>query len=249
MKIIALNLDIHWKSPFKNFETIEKKLLKEEADLFLLPEMFSTGFCTNTHIIADDSERTLNWMKNFAKQKKTAIAGSVSIKENHHLYNRFYFVEASGKSHQYDKKHLFSYGNEDQLYQKGSNRIIVDYMGFKILLLICYDIRFPVFSRNRDDYHAIICVANWPETRIDAWKTLLKARAIENQSYVFGVNRTGSDGNNLHYPKSSFSFFADGSEISEQKNELTLAKWDIEKLCKFRKQFPFLKDKDKFELL
>ena len=248
LKINGLNLDIAWKDKQENFLKIEGKLEKKSTDLIVLPEMFSTGFYMNPEEIADRNEETLKWMKGFAKQKNCAICGSASIEENEKFYNRFYFVEPNGKHHQYDKRHLFSFSGEDKTYDSGSERIIVEFKGWRILLQVCYDLRFPVFSRNNDDYDAILYVANWPETRIEAWKTLLKARAIENQSYVFGLNRIGTDGNNLHYPESSYCFFADGSVVSNVKNNLVSAEFDFEKLKEFREKFQFLNDRDSFEI-
>lgn len=248
MLIKALNLDIQWKAPSENFKLIENFLEQQSADLFLLPEMFSTGFCMDSKTIADDSEKTLEWMKSLSKHKNSAIAGSVSIKENEIFYNRFYFVTPTNEVYHYDKKHLFSYGGEHLSYSSGKERVIVNYMGFRILLLICYDLRFPVFSRNQGDYDAILYVANWPNSRIDAWKTLLKARAIENQSYVFGVNRIGTDGNHLCYPESSLCFFADGSEISSTLQNIISAEWCLEKLFAFREEFSFLSDRDSFTI-
>ena len=244
MKIIGLNQNIIWKAPHENKELIALSLKYQKADVFLLPEMFSTGFCMDAEEIADKNEETLQWMKILAKEKNAAIAGSVSVKENGRFYNRFYFVEPDGKHHQYDKRHLFSYSGEDKIYTRGNDRVIVNYQGFRILLQTCYDVRFPVFMRNQEDYDAVVFVANWPKTRIDAWKTLLKARAIENQCFVFGVNRIGNDGNQLDYPESSYSFFADGTKISQIEGNLVTAEWDMEKLTDYRKKFPFLKDRD-----
>lgn len=249
MKITALNLDIDWICPEKNFQKIEKEFAHETADLFLLPEMFSTGFCVDVPKIADDSEKTLAWMKDFAQRKKTAVAGSVSVKENEKFFNRFYFVQPNGNVDFYDKRHLFALGCEHKTYTNGHQRKIINYLGFRILPLICYDLRFPVFARNRDDYDAILCVANWPKQRIEQWETLLKARAIENQAFVFGVNRIGIDGNHLHYPESSFSFFADGKKISTKNNNLISTEWNLEQLTTFRRAYPFLKDTDNFEIL
>ncbi len=146
-------------------------------------------------------------MKVLAKNKNAAIGGSVSVKEGNNYYNRFYFVKPCGDYHFYDKRHFFSYSGEDKVYSKGNNRVIVEYEGVRFLLQICYDLRFPVFSRNKGDYDMALYVANWPIQRIDAWNTLLKARAIENQAYVFGVNRVGTDGNGLEYPESTHCFF------------------------------------------
>lgn len=249
LKICGLNLDIAWKSKLDNFEQIENKFANTTADLFILPEMFSTGFVMDPEEIADRKQETLSWMKKFSHEKNTATGGSVSVFENGKFYNRFYFVKPSGNYQFYDKKHLFSYSKEDKKYASGKDKIIVEYKDWRILLQVCYDLRFPVFSRNNADYDAILYVANWPETRIDAWKTLLKARAIENQTYVFGLNRIGKDGNNLVYPESSYCFFADGSVVSSVENGLVFTEFIHEKLKEFREKFQFLNDRDAFEIL
>lgn len=248
LKIAGLNLDIFWKNKAKNYDVIADSFKNIEADIFLLPEMFSTGFCMDAEDIADRNNETLIWMQNFAQQKKTAIAGSVSICENEKFYNRFYFVKPDGNFDYYDKKHLFSYSGEDKIYTAGNVRKIIDYKGFRILLQVCYDLRFPVFQRNLGDYDLVLNVANWPETRVEAWRTLLKARAVENQSFVFGLNRIGTDGNQLNYEESSLILFADGTEISARQNNIVTAELDLEDLKKFRARFPFLKDADEFEL-
>lgn len=248
LKIAGLNLDIFWKNKVRNYDVIADSFKNIEADIFLLPEMFSTGFCMDAEDIADRNNETLIWMQNFAQQKKTAIAGSVSICENEKFYNRFYFVKPDGNFDYYDKKHLFSYSGEDKIYTAGNVRKIIDYKGFRILLQVCYDLRFPVFQRNLGDYDLVLNVANWPETRVEAWRTLLKARAVENQSFVFGLNRIGTDGNQLNYEESSLILFADGTEISARQNNIVTAELDLEDLKKFRARFPFLKDADEFEL-
>lgn len=244
--VSGLNLNIIWKNKSENFKQIEFAFKDSSADLFILPEMFSTGFYMKPAEIADRNEETLEWMKKFAKEKNTAVCGSASIHEGEKYLNRFYFVEPNGNYHFYDKRHLFSYSGEDKTYSAGKERVIVNYKGCRILLQVCYDLRFPVFSRNNDDYDAIFYVANWPKSRIDAWKTLLKARAIENQAYVFGLNRIGIDGNNLEYPDSSYCFFADGTEISTTTNNIVSANLGLEKLQEFRRKFPFLLDRDEF---
>ncbi|WP_312322062.1 amidohydrolase [Soonwooa sp.] len=248
LKIVGLNLNIVWKNKTENYKNIELALANVEADIFLLPEMFSTGFCMDAEEIADRNNETLYWMQSFGKQRNTAVAGSVSISENDKFYNRFYFVKPDGRFEFYDKKHLFSYSGEDKIYTSGDQRKVIEYKGFKILLQVCYDLRFPVFQRNLGDYDLMLNVANWPNTRVEAWRTLLKARAIENQAFVFGLNRIGTDGNNLNYEESTLALFADGTEISTRQNNLVIAEFDLDELQQFRDRYPFLKDADKFEL-
>lgn len=246
MIVKGINLDIKWKSKSENFKIIGDAFSSEESDFFVLPEMFSTGFCMDAAEIADRVEESLSWMKSFAKQKDAAVCGSVSVEEKGMFYNRMYFVEPSGNVVFYNKKHLFSYSGEHKIYTAGNERVIVNYKGFRILLQVCFDLRFPVFSRNNNDYDAVLYVANWPESRVVAWESLLKARAIENQAYVFGLNRIGKDGNNLNYIESSHCFFADGAEISNKNNNLVEAEFNLEKLQNYRNQFPFLDDRDEF---
>ncbi|MEN4762133.1 nitrilase-related carbon-nitrogen hydrolase [Chryseobacterium sp. C39-AII1] len=248
MKITGLNLDIIWKNKSANFEEIEKELQNEEADLFLLPEMFSTGFCMDAAEVSDRNQESLEFLKKMAKGKNAAFCGSAPVEEEGNFYNRMYFVQPDSQVDFYDKRHLFSFSGEDKVYTPGRERVIVNYEGFRILLQVCYDLRFPVFARNNDDYDAILYVANWPEKRVGAWEHLLKARAIENLSFVFGLNRIGTDGNNLFYQESSHCFSADGSEISEKKGNLIIADLDVEQLKDFRKHFQFLNDRDAFSI-
>lgn len=249
LKIVGLNLDISWKNKEENFRQIEKEFATTEADLFLLPEMFSTGFCMEAGEVADRKEESLTWMKSFAKSKNSAVAGSVSVEENGNFYNRFYFVFPNGQFEYYDKRHLFSYSGEDKIYTAGTERKIIDYKGFKILLQVCFDLRFPVFSRNQNDYDAILYVANWPKSRVEAWKSLLKARSIENQAFLFGLNRIGMDGYNLEYEESSLVYFPDGKEISKRQNNIVSTEWNLYELNEFRNKFPFLKERDGFEII
>ena len=249
LKIAGLNLDIAWKNKEENFKQIENEFAATEADLFLLPEMFSTGFCMEADEVADRNEESLTWMKSFAKSKNSAVAGSVSVEDNGKFYNRFYFVFPNGNYEYYNKRHLFSYSGEDKIYTAGTERKIIDYKGFKILLQVCFDLRFPVFSRNKNDYDGILYVANWPKSRVEAWKSLLKARSIENQAFLFGLNRIGFDGYNLEYEESSLVYFPDGREISERKNNLITTEWNLDELKEFRSKFPFLNERDEFEII
>lgn len=248
LKISALNLDIVWKDKLANFSKIEEEFQGETADLFLLPEMFCTGFCMEADEVADRHSETLEWMRKFAFHKNAAVAGSVPVSENGKNFNRFYFVKSSGNYEKYDKRHLFSYSGENDRYTAGEERVIIEYKGVRFLLQVCYDLRFPVFSRNRGDYDAVLYIANWPEKRIDAWNHLLKTRAIENLAYVFGVNRTGTDGYGLHYPDSTHFFSEDGKEITSKKGNISSAEIDLAKLRDYRSHFTFLEDRDDFEL-
>lgn len=248
MKITGLNLDIIWKNKAENFNIIEKELQNQEADLFLLPEMFSTGFCMDASEVSDRNLESLEFLKKMAKEKNAAFCGSAPVEENGKFYNRLYFVQPDSQVEFYDKRHLFSFSGEDKVYTPGKERVIVNYLGFRILLQVCYDLRFPVFARNNDDYDAILYVANWPEKRVGAWEHLLKARAIENLAFVFGLNRIGTDGNDLFYQESSHCFFADGKEISQKSGNLVTAELNLDELKDFRNHFQFLNDRDPFSI-
>jgi omega-amidase len=248
MKITGLNLDIIWKDKPANFQYIEKELQNQEADIFLLPEMFSTGFCMDASEVSDRNQESLEFLKKIAAEKNAAFCGSAPVEEEGKFYNRMYFVQPDSQVDFYDKRHLFSFSGEDQVYSKGRERVVVNYKDFRFLLQICYDLRFPVFARNNDDYDAVLYVANWPEKRVGAWEHLLKARAIENLSFVFGLNRIGTDGNALFYQESSHCFFADGKEISEKAGNIITAKLNMEELRDFRNHFQFLNDRDSFSI-
>ncbi|MBL3548588.1 MULTISPECIES: nitrilase-related carbon-nitrogen hydrolase [Chryseobacterium] len=248
MKVVGLNLDIIWKDKAGNFKAIEHELQHQEADLFMLPEMFSTGFCMDASEVSDRNEESLEFLKTISKEKNTAFCGSAPVEQNGHFYNRMYFVQPDGETVFYNKRHLFSFSGEDKVYTPGKERVIVTYKGIRFLLQVCYDLRFPVFARNNDDYDAILYVANWPEKRVGAWEHLLKARAIENLSFVFGLNRIGTDGNNLFYQESSHCFFADGKEISHKNGNVVSAELDMNELADFRKHFQFLNDRDDFSI-
>lgn len=248
MRIAGLNLDIVWKNKDKNFQLIEDQLKDQEADIFLLPEMFSTGFCMDAAEVSDRHEESLEFLKKMSKEKNAAFCGSAPVEQGGHFYNRMYFVQPDSESVFYDKRHLFSFSGEDKVYSPGHKRVIVNYKGFRILLQVCYDLRFPVFARNNDDYDAVLYIANWPEKRVGAWEHLLKARAIENLSFVFGLNRIGTDGNNLFYQESSHCFFADGTEISKKEGNIVSAELNMDELKDFRQHFQFLNDRDRFSI-
>ena len=201
MKVTIIQLNIEWGSPRKNIERAERLMLQApDSDLYVLPEMWSTGFATEPQDIAENEEDSdsLQWMRSTAQRLNCAISGSLAIRlaDGITYVNRHYFIDGrSGIEKHYDKHHLFRYGGEDQYYQSGEGHTIVEYCGFRILLLTCYDLRFPVWSRYADSlqYDAIIAVANWPESRQNAWQILTRARAMENQAFLIGCNRVGDD--------------------------------------------------------
>jgi omega-amidase len=195
MKITILQRNIEWANPQANVARADEAIsCLPDSDLFVLPEMFSTGFCTQPEGIAESADsETLHWMKRKAAERNCAIAGSVAVCENGNYYNRFYFVHPDGAVQHYDKKHLFTFGGEHKRFTAGTERVVVNFRGVRILLEVCYDLRFPVWARNLGDYDMILYVASWPTPRVDAWSALLRARAIENQCYVAGVNRMGVD--------------------------------------------------------
>lgn len=253
MKVILLQTDICWADPAANVAYMDKLISAhaQGTDLFVLPEMFSTGFCTSPEGIAESSDSaTLRWMKQKAAERNCAIAGSVSVEENGKFYNRFYFVHPDGNVQWYNKKHLFTYGGEDKHYTAGQERVVVNFRGVRFLLEVCYDLRFPVWSRNRGDYDAAIYVASWPSPRVEAWKALLRARAIENQCYVLGVNRVGRD------PYCEYSGGTAGidpygktlSACADGEEGFAEVVIDMEELQSFRKKFPVLNDADSFTL-
>ncbi|MDR1582636.1 MAG: amidohydrolase [Prevotellaceae bacterium] len=250
MDILLLQTDMKWQSPDNNRDHIKNIINSSpKADIIILPEMFTTGFCISPVNIAEKANTvTLAWLQNLSAEKKSAIAGSIAVEENGKYYNRFYFVKPDGSYFTYNKRHLFSFAGENKEYTAGNERVIVEYGGFRILLQICYDIRFPVFSRNKGDYDMIIYVANWPITRIGAWNMLLPARAIENQCYVAGVNRAGSDPAAKYNGGTTLIDFLGKPVVSARpdKEDAVLGTINIQSLKDFRKKFPALADADNF---
>lgn len=253
MKISIIQSDILWARPEENRLRLEQKIrTMPQADLFVFPEMFSTGFCTEPRKIAEEAGQpgSLEWMQTTARQQQCALAGSVATHADGKYYNRFYFVFPDGTYRSYDKKHLFTYGGEHRTFTPGRERVIVEHAGVRILLQVCYDLRFPVWARNCKDYDMILYVASWPESRIEAWNTLLRARAIENQCYVAGVNRVGDDPS-CHYCGGSILIDPYGKTLAAcQPNEEDTASAliDMEELNRFRQKFPVLNDADSFEI-
>lgn len=248
LKVSGLAFNMKWKAKELNLEELSVRLTEAEADVILLPEMFSTGFCMDKDI-PENNNITLEWMLYESRKLQKIIGGSVAVLENQKAYNRFYLAFPDGKVFKYDKRHLFSYAGEEKVFSAGTEKVVVEIKGWKILLQVCYDLRFPVFARNKERYDAIFYVANWPKKRIDAWNTLLKARAIENQCYIFGLNRTGVDGNGFQYPESSYCFFADGRLISNKEGDWISAVFEEVELSNYRRRFPFLHDADDFKLV
>ncbi len=233
----------HWESQIQN--------IQNETDLILLPEMFATGFMMHPREeVQEMSGSIVNWMSKMAAQKNVALAGSIIIKENNKTYNRLVFVFPDGKITYYDKRHLFGMAGEDEVYTAGKEKVIIEYKDWKICPMICYDLRFPVWSRNKNEYDLLIYLANWPTKRIAHWRALLQARAIENQCYVAAVNRIGQDGNNLDYCGGSTLIDPAGEIIWQQEDEATNLTFNINKenIIKIREQLPFLKDQDEFEI-
>ncbi len=251
MKVTILQRDIVWGDPEENVRRADEAIKAlPEADLFVLPEMFSTGFCTQPEGMAEtaDSE-TLHWMQRTAAARNCAVAGSVAVEEGGRYYNRLYFVHPDGRVEHYDKKHLFTFGGEHKRFTAGEERVVVNYRGVRILLEICYDLRFPVWARNRKDYDMIIYVASWPTPRVEAWSALLVARAIENQCYVVGVNRVGTDPA-CEYCGGSVLVDPYGRTVAacrRGEEEAVSAEIDMQALEAFRKKFPVLEDADEIK--
>lgn len=250
MRVSILQRDIIWADPASNIRAVDEAIDRQRgADLYVLPEMFSTGFAMQPDGLAEPNDgETLHWMKCKAAQCKAAIAGSVAVNDDGRFYNRFYFVQPNGCVDTYDKRHLFTYSGEDKCFTRGNERVIVAFRGIRFLLEVCYDLRFPVWSRNQKDYDCILYVANWPTSRIAAWRTLLRARAIENQCFVVGVNRAGRDPQ-CEYCGASVILDPYGNTLAacEANRECeAVAQLDMTSLTKFRQEFPVLNDVDAF---
>jgi omega-amidase len=253
MRITLIQDIIFWVDKTANIQKVEDQLilLAGITDLVVLPEMFTTGFCTDKLQLAETMEgETVHLLKNWAVKYKMAITGSFIATENNKIYNRAFFVFPSGKMEHADKRHLFSLGGEQEHFTAGNNRIIVNYEGFNILVLVCYDIRFPVWSRNvNSEYDLLIYVANFPQRRIIDWDILLQARAVENQAYVCGVNRVGVDGLGIDYNGHSSLIDFKAKPILkfiENKTSIQTAEIKIEPLERYRQKFAVLNDADDF---
>ncbi len=226
--------------------------LKGKSDILVLPEMFTTGFSMDSANICEEHDTTsLDAIKRYATENDIAICGSIATKEGGEYYNRFYFVKPGGEYSYYDKRHLFRMGDEHNHYTAGDKRVIVEYKGLRIMLLVCYDLRFPVWSRNRNEYDMAIYVASWPASRVKPWEKLLEARAIENQAYVVGVNRIGHfDGLDYCGGTNIIDFKGERIATTEyNKEEMIEAEISLEELARFKEVFPAYLDADDFSLV
>lgn len=254
LNIAVFQFNLVWENPVANRVKIDEWLQKanQNIDVVFLPEMFTTGFSMNVSELAEPMEGdTVLWMKKCSSEHQLALCGSLIIKENDRYFNRLLFVEPSGEVHFYNKRHLFTMGNEENHFQKGTERLIVNYKGWRICPLICYDLRFPVWSRNLNEYDILVYSANWPQARTEVWSTLLKARAIENQCYVVGANRVGVDENTISYSGNSQLINPKGhilAEIGDHHKGIVSAGFSYTELIKFRTVFPVLNDADQFSL-
>jgi omega-amidase len=251
MKIALIQTILSWENPSENRHILQEKIntIASDVDLMVLPEMFSSGFTMNPKNVAETMQgESVLWLKEVAKSRNCAITGSLVIEENGNYYNRLVFVFPSGEIQTYDKRHLFTLAGEEKVYTSGKEKLIVNYKGFKICPLICYDLRFPVFARNVENYDVLIYVANWPKPRVNAWDILLKARAVENMSYVIGVNRVGLDANNHNYVGHSQAVDFLGNYMQEpQENEgVFTVELDKKSLEETRSKLAFLNDRDAF---
>jgi predicted amidohydrolase len=244
-----------WHDAAANRERFDALLapLAGNTDLIVLPEMFTTGFSMDVEQFAEDADGpTSKWLEHKARDLRTAITGSVMSKEGSHFYNRMFWAEPGASLRHYDKRHLFRMANEHQRFTSGENALTVAWRGFRICPLVCYDLRFPVFSRRRTEleYDVLIYAANWPAARRQAWCALLKARAIENLSYVVGVNRVGTDGKNLPYAGDSVAHDFLGEPLAELGSEpgVVTVELDLAALRAFRERFPAHLDADRFTL-
>jgi predicted amidohydrolase len=254
MKIALIQIELAWENPNENKALLQEKInaISQYVDLIVLPEMFTSGFTMNPKNVAQTMQgEAISWLKETAKNKNCAITGSLVIEENGNYFNRLVFVFPNGEIQTYDKRHLFTLAGEDKVYKAGKDKLVVDYKGFKICPLICYDLRFPVFARNVEEYDVLIYVANWPKPRVNAWDILLKARAVENMCYVIGVNRIGFDENNHEYVGHSQAVDFLGKYIQEPQEieGVFIVELDKNELIETREKLNFLNDRDEFKLV
>lgn len=254
LKTTLVQTDNIWEDIDKNLSNLTIKLegIESDTDIIILPELFSTGFTMEAEGVAETMEgKGVHWMLNMAEKKNCLLMGSLLISEEGHYFNRMILAFPNRNLKYYDKRHLFSFAGEDRVFKGGEDRLVVEYKGFRICPLICYDLRFPVWARNTEEIDLLIYVANWPDARMLAWDTLLRARAIENLCYVIGVNRVGTDNNQLRYTGHSAVYDAMGAAIlqlepsNEKIDSTTLTRSHI---VEVRDKFRFLEDRDSFKI-
>ncbi len=255
LTVALIQTHLIWENPEENRRILNDKInaIETGVDLIILPEMFTSGFTMNATEIAETMDgKTISWLKTKAEEKHVAIIGSLIISENDKFYNRLVCVEPSGHIIPYDKRHTFTLAGEHKVYTAGTEKVIFNYKGWTICPLVCYDLRFPVWARNVEDYDLLLYVANWPKVRISAWDALLKARAIENMAYCIGVNRVGLDGNNYEYSGHSGAYDVLGHRmdaIEENKEVTEIVVLEKAQIKKYRAKLNFLTDKDDFNLV
>lgn len=251
LKIALVQADLVWEDAARNQDKIERLIttISPEVDIIVLPEMFSTGFSMEPQRLAEPMDGpTVQWMRAKARDRDAVITGSLIIEENGQYFNRLIWLSPEGKLLQYNKRHLFTLAGEEKVYTAGAEQLLLNHKGWKIMPLICYDLRFPVWSRNQFQYDLLLYVANFPDKRGNAWRSLLQARAIENQSYTIGLNRVGTDGNGIYYAGDSMLVSYDGTILNhlpprELVREITISKGPQDT---FRKKLAFLPDQDQF---
>lgn len=253
MKIALIQTSLIWEDPTENRSHLAQKItgFMEEVDLIVLPEMFSSGFTMNPKAVAETMQgETILWLQHLAKAKNCAITGSLVIEEKGNYYNRLVFVFPNGDIKLYDKRHLFTLAGEHKSYTAGIDKLIVEYKGFRICPLVCYDLRFPVFSRNEENYDVLLYVANWPKPRVNAWDILLKARSVENMCYTIGVNRIGKDHNHHEYVGHTqvIDFLGEYVLEPQEADTVFIVELNKAKLIETRNKLAFLNDRDKFIL-
>jgi len=252
LKSLLVQAQLRWKEPQRNRDHLAQLVgsVPGDLDLVVLPETFTTGFLGDADLPEEGMDGpTVSWMKALAAERTCGVAGSAVIMEEGQRFNRLLFATPSGDVFHYDKRHLFAFGGENRRYAAGRDRVIVNFQGWRINLQVCYDLRFPVWCRNRDDYDLMLLVANWPSKRVHHWNLLLEARAIENQSWVIGVNRVGVDGNGMQYPGSSVVHDPLGECIADLGEQEVARRVDLDlaAVARIRSQFPFQADADRFE--
>jgi predicted amidohydrolase len=253
LKIACIQTTLFWENAEANRQHFAEKIrsIQGHIDLIVLPEMFTTGFSMQPDSLSESmSGTTMEWMQVIAQKSNAALTGSVIIREGEHFYNRMIWMMPDGSLEYYDKRHLFSLAGEHERYTAGNKLKIVSYKNWRIALFVCYDLRFPVWSRNVDAYDCALYVANWPKPRVHAWSALLQARAIENQCYVVGVNRVGTDGNGHEYTGQSAVIDMQGNDLTHaaDRDDIVFSELSKEQLSQFRSKFPFYLDADEYKI-